>query len=387
MTNQTVAAAKPKSIESHFTQIKIRSPRDLFSVVPYALGYQPEESILVVCIRRNGGLGLIARTSLSDLKDRQCCVEVGEMVAQSARRDEAGRAFIVIYCAATDEFTLHGYKKLAQGFVTALADVPCETWVINAERYYRVDCDGFGCCPPGGRPVSELLDTEASAALVYRGYAPARSREQYLHIPEPTEPASVAAHRAEKRFATEQHKTPATNTWRCKAFTTWQKALALTEHGKQVPPTTLGLLGAALTDTTMRDAVLLSCLPGGLAAARNIVENPGTAQLAASQLLGRVVGDDDELAPIPPPQLALHKATHLLEAIAGHVSERSKPGPLSLLAFLAWWAGDGTRASTRVQQALAIAPDYRLAITLAQALESRLQPGWIRSCYQDQAAA
>jgi len=371
-----------------YTQIKVKSPRDLFSIIPYALGYQPQESLLVICIRQAGGLGMIARSSLSDLTNRKCCLEIGKMIARNAKDDDTARAFIIIYCQATDEFTLHGYKKQAKLFADALGNVPTETWIINAASYYRVDCDGNDCCPTGGFPVSELENTEASAALVFRGYAPARSREDYLRLPNPPEGESKAAQLAEKRFAATRGRITEIQTWRQKAFATWQNALELVADSKTLSAKVLGVIGAALTDTTMRDAVLLSCLPDGLAAAKQVIEKNGTAQQTASDLLAGVVGDDDSSdAPIPPPKLLIRDATTVLEAVAAHASEPSKPGTLTLLAFLAWWTGDGTRANTRVKQALAISPDYPLAVTLAEAVENHLQPGWIRSRHRFSKAA
>jgi len=365
------------------TQIKVKNPRDLFSIVPYALGYQPEESILVICIREAGGLGMIARTSLSDLRDPECCIQIGQMVARSATDDATARAFIVVYCQANDEFTLHGYKKQAKFFADHLRHIPTETWVITTKRYYRVDCQGEGCCPAEGFPIEELANTEASAALVYRGYAPARSREEYLKLPEPAPAATRAATLAGNKFNTEISKV---ETWRQRAFATWQNALEmvgqtpLSGQAKQLPPKVLGVLATALTDTTMRDAVLLSCLPGGLVTALEVVQNTESAQHTASELLAGVVGGDDhELPPIPPPQLHLRKATIVLEAVAAHANPRGKAGPLALLAFLAWWAGDGTRANTRARQALEAQPNYQLAVILAEAIESHLQPSWIRS--------
>jgi hypothetical protein len=396
MDNQTgTRTAPPQSdkvelggIEGKRTPIKVKTPRDLFSIIPYALGYRPEESILVVCIRTAGGLGMMARTSLSDLAKEDCCVELGKMVARNASEDQAVRAFIVIYCKATDEFTLHGYKKHARHFAEALGHIPNETWVINSRCYYRVGCEGESCCPKGGYPVSELANTEASTALVYRGYAPAKSRSAYLKLPNPPAKEAQVARTAEMKFHSQKSRFGQPVTWRQKAFATWQKALEVADQGQLNSPQDLGILGAALTDTTMRDAVLLSCLPDGMPAATDIIENPNgevrnlvkaKQPKTASDLLAGVVGDDESgYLPIAPPQIAVRNATIVLEAVAAHTSPANKPGPLTLLAFLAWWCGDGTRANARVRQALRHKPEYPLAVTLADALENRLLPGWIR---------
>jgi len=52
--------------------------------------------------------------------------------------------------------------------------------------------------------------------------------------------------------------------------------------------------------------------------------------------------------------------------------------PLTLLALLAWWQADGTRAGVLLDRALEADPAHRLAQLLNDALAGGLAPGWVR---------
>jgi Domain of unknown function (DUF4192) len=50
------------------------------------------------------------------------------------------------------------------------------------------------------------------------------------------------------------------------------------------------------------------------------------------------------------------------------------PGPLTVLAHLAWWLGDGALARTALDRALAVDPDYRLATLLERMVDVAARP-------------
>ncbi|VTR78266.1 DUF4192 family protein [Cellulomonas hominis] len=79
-----------------------------------------------------------------------------------------------------------------------------------------------------------------------------------------------------------------------------------------------------------------------------------------------------------PDQDVAEAAQALLERVVAHGrSERQAPA-LTLLALLAWWEGDGVRASVLVERALSHDPGHRLAEVLDRALGAGLPPGWMR---------
>jgi hypothetical protein len=59
------------------------------------------------------------------------------------------------------------------------------------------------------------------------------------------------------------------------------------------------------------------------------------------------------------------------------VPRRLQAAPLTLLALVAWWRGEGGLAGARVREALEIDADYRLAALLTDMLSAAIPPGWV----------
>ena len=57
------------------------------------------------------------------------------------------------------------------------------------------------------------------------------------------------------------------------------------------------------------------------------------------------------------------------------VPDEHAAAPLTVLAHLAWWLGDGALARTCLERALAAAPGYRLALLLERMLDLGVRPG------------
>jgi hypothetical protein len=82
--------------------------------------------------------------------------------------------------------------------------------------------------------------------------------------------------------------------------------------------------------------------------------------------------------PWPDEELARAPEGLLRHVARGAAGTPQAAAPLSLLAWLAWWCGDGARAWVYVDHALAADPGYSLARLLATTLEHALGPGWVR---------
>ena len=50
------------------------------------------------------------------------------------------------------------------------------------------------------------------------------------------------------------------------------------------------------------------------------------------------------------------------------------PGPLTVLAHVVWWLGDGALARTALDRALEVDPDYRLATLLERMVDVAARP-------------
>ncbi|QAY71301.1 DUF4192 domain-containing protein [Xylanimonas protaetiae] len=376
--------------------VRVRDTRDLLSVVPYALGYRPAECLLVVCVRHGGGLGLVARTDLADLRRPAARDEVAGLVAARAAEDGTTAAWVVVYTADVGPGSTA--RAAVDAFAAALdAVVPeCESWVVGPARYRSLDCTDPDCCPPDGYGVDELESTAPGAELVLAGRAPLASREELYRVPRADQAQRDLAGRAAGRWA--RARTAAGDAvagdaaagdaaagdaglrgWRSRSFQTWREAVAVAARGGTPSPAVLGRLACALEDRSVRDGVLLSLVPGAEAHAAAVAtgeDADGATDAAVGDAMAAVV---DPAAARRPDAARTSAGVAVLEAVVAHAARRRTAAPLTLLAFLAWWSGEGARAGFRCDEALAVDPGHRLAQLLAAALDAALPPGWVRA--------
>jgi hypothetical protein len=381
--------------------VRLRSPRDVLAAVPYLLGYRPVECVVVVCVAPGGRLALLARAALDDLAgpdddtagpddDRDA---VARSIAARAA-DVAPRQAVVAVCTDRDVAPGTDLRRGADRLLDRLdAVVDTEAWLLTSRGYRGLDCADPLCCPPGGHPVDQLATGEVSAAFVLAGRAVAPSAADAYRIPPAAEPARALAARAASRWERAGLDVQATpdggaglRRWRREGLAAWDQARrhAATElrigeapGSVQLPAPLLGHLAAALADTVVRDAVLLTLVPGGEEVAHRTAsaEGPKDVGRGTADAIARVV---DPRVALLPDEETVGPARAVLEAVVGHVPRRRHAAPLTLLAFVAWWRGDGGLAGHRVRAALALDPGYRLAGLLNSALAAGLPPGWVR---------
>ncbi|MFH6687299.1 DUF4192 family protein, partial [Cellulosimicrobium funkei] len=146
--------------------------------------------------------------------------------------------------------------------------------------------------------------------------------------------------------------------------------------GAAVPAATvLGRLAAGQESVPVRDAVLLSLVPGTDDLPDRTVRG-GDVDAGTGRAIAAVVDPGAGLAPDP---AVTGPARAVLEAVVAHAPRGSTAPALTLLALVAWWHGDGGRARRRLAEALAEDPTYRLALLLASALDAGVPPGWVRA--------
>ncbi|MCK9793345.1 DUF4192 domain-containing protein [Isoptericola sp. 4D.3] len=399
--------------------VLLRSSRDLLAAVPYLLGFRPRDCCVVVCVTDDGRVGLVARTSLDELAGDGLDART---VARAAGRVATRLALVVLYTDRPRERV----RSRADAVVGALDDVlhavaDIEAWIVTPDGYRGLDCDDPSCCPPAGRPGAELEHGEVGAAFVVAGRAIADS-EQEAHRIRPAaaavrDRAAKAASRADRARAAARdatpdvprdHGMPATGpgtvpvpvgTWRAEAYGVWcdlvrqaaEELRAFPAGEVMLPPARLGRLAAALADVPVRDAVLLSLVPGGREAADRTVgagarggadgsadrgagSASGEVEVATARAISRVV---DPRVGVPPDPATADAARLVLEQLVAAAPRRWHAPALALLAFLAWWRGDGWLAARRVRESARRDPSHRLAGLLAGVLEAAVPPGWV----------
>lgn len=327
--------------------LKIDSPAELLALIPNQLGFRPRDSVVVVAVRPDRLVGVIARTDAATVTDAG---QRAVLLDQLARAGGAAELVVVVYADPVPAQVAAGVDAL-----TAEADehgTPVrETWVVGHDRYHPAGD------PDASRPLTDLQSTVVAAEMVHDGVVVAADRSALGVIPKASGSAVAAATRAASNWAGSPQE----------AVHLFQR---LRDRDAARRPSDLGRLREAMTDVVVRDAVLLSMLDGGDDLAQRLAD-------------GRY-GDARQISTIlepggPRPGDNARRTQDVLTAVVAHTRDDADAVPaLTLLAFAAWWSGDGARAAVLVDRALGPAPDYRLAVLIDEILTNAMPPGWAR---------
>ncbi len=375
------------------TTIRTTEPRELLSLIPYQLGFAPQRSAVVISLRgARSRVGLIARVDLADLADEQAGPQVARTLVSHLVADGARTSVLVLY--TDDDARPLGASRpevRARAAFTAAADHLLgepECWVVGPTGYFCLDCTDETCCPPGGRPLSDLTGTQVGAQMVLAGATIAGSREDLGDIPPAPGEARRSARRAAARWARRGAAAAGSELtrWRAAGLALWRDELAracLThraddEGAAREPwvPTgsaVAGRLQAALADVLVRDAVLLSFVEGTERVGDRVVAGDGGDDVG--RVLRAIV---DPVHGLPPDEHRAAAVRAVLGQVVAHTVRRGQAPALTLLAVLAWWQGDGALAGVLVDRALGSEPEHRLAALVQETLAAGMPPGWVR---------
>ncbi|MDR7384933.1 DUF4192 domain-containing protein [Promicromonospora iranensis] len=401
------------------TVVRVAGPEDLLAYIPYRLGFEPAESVVAVSLTGpRQRVGLVARVDLDDLRLRQPDDPQGPDGAATARwladhvvADGADRAVVVLY-TATDPAAPSGAARRGVDLLRARLErrLPgTEVWLVAPTGFRALDCADPMCCPAEGRPLSVLKSSRVAAHMVLEGRTVAGTREERYSLRAAPETARTQARKAAARWTDTYRRLlndtrfdtrfpdgggrravgaqalraeQALGEWGAESLGLWRSAVRQAADVRPGQPLTLspvdlGKIGAALADTPVRDAVLLSLAPGteetALRTARR--QTDGDTDTATGAVLARIVDPEQG---VPPDGTITEAARQVLEAVVTHVPRNRRAPAYLLLALVAWWHGDGGLATERVSDALGVDPEYRLALLLHGAIVGGVPPGWVR---------
>lgn len=349
-----------------------------------------------------GRVGLIARVDLPDLGDVVHGPQLARGLVSHLVADGARRAVLVLYTAQDPRYVGAGpsapmaagraraaVAQVAAGQFRAAAEPflnDVSVWVVARAGYLSLDCTDDRCCPPGGRPLSDLEGTAVSAHMVLAGAMVADSRDDLVRIhPAPVASRRNAARVAERwrvrRIAAGAGGGAALDRWRAEGLAAWRATMDGVVAGQTAPPPALlGRIEASLADVRVRDAVLLALVAGtGDLPERSLTgepDQPGKEVAhGTSDALGAII---DAQRGVPPDDVLVAAGAEVLQQVVAHARAKHRAPALTLLALLAWWQADGTRAGVLLDRALEADPAHRLAQLLNDALAGGLAPGWVR---------
>lgn len=361
--------------------VKATGVEEVLAYIPHTLGFQPEESVVLISLRPpRGRLGLTIRCNLTDL----ACSAAPELLSQLARHlrsDGAEHVFCAVYVPGTvAQARADPRVRAAVAAVEAAPRMPGvrDTWLVTPSGYGGFSCENETCCPPGGRDLRELDSTRVAAELALRGSAPKARRRDLV-------PPRVAGTAARRSFAAAYGRT-LDEVDRARDIVGERSAETDAPHAayaaelygsltSPVPkPSGLGRIAALLSVPLVRDAVLLRLLSpeDGDECAEGARDGHLDGDLASriSAVLRHGASDPD--------LEQIDGAAAVVSAAAAFAKPSVRADLCAVLGWLSWWRGDGARASVAVQEAMAITPTHRLATLVDELLRRRASPGWTR---------
>lgn len=368
------------------TTLRVSEPREILALVPHRLGFRPRDSAVAVSLRPpRGVVGLVVRVDLVHLADESDGPLLARSLVSLLDRDAARRGILVLYTdhdpRGEDGPQQRATRHFREAAGKALGDI--HVWVVTPEGYFALDCHD-DCCPPGGRPLRDLESTQVGATLVLAGSAVADSREDIARIHPAHGEIRRSVARVRRRWERRRQDAVAAGPdevtrWREESLAAWRAAVALVAtDGPGSGGAPWGRLEVGIADKPVRDAVLVSLVPGTGDLPEQCVRGEDATPELDAALSGAMAMIIDPRRGVVPPERATAVHEAVLEAMVARGRTGAQAPALTLLALLAWWRGDGARARVLLDGALDAEPGYRLAELLDDTLRAAIPPGWVR---------
>ena len=165
-------------MNTHRLTVRVTNPAELLSVVPYTLGFQPRQSLVILSFR-NTGLLSVARIDLP---------ETIEAAHHADYRASLGNLASVVHRHGASTVVLAGYGSaelvgVAVQIATdafAAGGIPVrEALRVGDGRYYSFTCPDPDCCPADGTPF-DPTSTVVAATATFAGIVAVSDRDELL---------------------------------------------------------------------------------------------------------------------------------------------------------------------------------------------------------------
>lgn len=365
------------------TTARPRTPAELAVLLPYQLGYHPGPSV-VLTVLHGRTLGMVQRHDLPTVPEH--CRPVADRALEIARREGASGVLLLAHEESEGDSSA---LRTAMVEAAAALDLPVqEHLVVREGRWYAPGCRQ-PCCPEEGLPLPRPEDVPAVAAFVRAGVAPVASREALAEgVLAPREEGRA---REVGRHLTALGQGQATDTCGGGPARPTQGG-ALREQGvidrwaevldpdptaapvAEMPDEALAGLATSLRDVGWRDVLMGALCPGTMPRAAFETADVDQARTATQRCPWTGAGDQGSgLGPGDCPEDLVGVRSRLVDLLR-LLPEEANPPVLTVIAHLAWWAGDGTIASICLERALEIEPDHRLAGLMLRCLSVGVRP-------------
>ena len=304
--------------------IVLSSPPALVASLPYLVGFDPRESLVLVWLR-DGEIVLTQRVDLpSKVRD--------EWLAALWQHPAAGYAEALIIAAVSSEtdvsHTIHSVVEHARSQGLRV----CDAILVRGDEWQSLICDEATCSCASGQQVAPEIRTAVAAEFAYRGIAPVANRDVLI---------SEVSGRSEESLNTALTRRGIVRPGSRRAIEAWRdraigEAMTWASSTSSPTPTGLARVIAAVQDVRVRDVILWEL-----------------AQADESSLR----------TALPRWQTAMRVSPESLVASVAVVT-----------AIVAWLTGDGARAAISLRRGLTADPSHPLAHLVDLALSAGLPP-------------
>lgn len=328
--------------------LRLSSAGDIVEAVPFLVGFRPENSLVVLSLRGSRSrLGLTARVDLPEPAQAQACAAE---FADYLKRDRASRALVVLYPPADGPYhrSIEPLAEALTDWLRAANIEVAEVICVCDGLWWSLFCLDPACCPPQGTPVERIGTSLNEAAMTFHGRVVLSSREELARTLDPVNGIAralmadalpeVGVQLAERIAAGEHDAVVA------ESLELFAEAVRLrmpaedgVQDGATLDVAVVARLIVALDDWRARD-VLLSWWEG---------ERGDALRELLVELVRR--GSPLDAAPT-----------------------------LTTLAWVSYLQGEGAFAGIALDRALAVDPEYSLALLLDHALFNGMNPDVFR---------
>lgn len=348
------SGVQPTAHTSDQSAVTMRGPADMAEMLPYLLGFHPDDSIVALGLHgpelRQGGTVRVDIPAEADWA--RAAGETAGLLVRLSEQHRSKPAAVVLYlcrdpgpgqegCSVADRLRPLA-ERLAAEFRARGLEIK-ESLCVSGGHWWSYACGQAECCDPRGTPVRGAHDAgPVAAAATYAGLAVRGSRKEIAAAMEPVGPPDADAQR--------------------QAFERVIPGLARRLGRPGGTERILERTGVLLEEAMERF-------------------RGGEVRLADEHAARLVLGLQDKRARDRAAEFAepedLVAAERLWRFLARRCVEPFRDhaaAPLTLLAWTAWLADDTPTARVALSRALEADPEYTLAQLLYDSLNGGLRP-------------
>lgn len=350
----------PSAVLDPMPRIKLTSPADLVETVPYLVGFPPQRSIVLICVRD----GLLRLTMRADLPATRHASEAAAWLTRHAKKADA--QFVLVACYPEGERERKAAATVVRRLRRELRSQNVhvkEAVRVEDGRWWSYLCERPTCCPPDGTPVRERPGPAVAAAVLagmnllpgrdalYERLAPVDAATLDAVKEAAEEAIGVLVYEVDKALGEDgtiddDRRTRLVSDWRAKelAFMTGLLDRYGADGGgssRPLEPAEAGRALFGLFDLKLRDSCALWW-------------------------------QDRE---------STHRAVGLWTDLVRHAPLELVPPAATLLAASAWLTGEGAFANVALELALKADPEYSLAQLLETGIQGGVTPDEMREAF------